>query len=321
MKFQEGDFLETKEGLIFDVKGFIHPKDRVISYLRYFPSDEGGRVKDGRRYEKIYDLGKRRNFLKENYPFFLFYDEYFHRELSGVPFKRIKKTYKPRDFLKELSEKENLSDFESETLKLCELISQRSGVDFENLGISGSLLVGLESKTSDIDVLVYGRKNSLKIYKILRELRDEGTLIPYFGERLKRICKLRWEKVTPKLMKMERRKLLHGIFEDREYFLRLLSREDFRYSEVEFIPLKKCKVRAKITDDSNGIFTPCSYEVGDCSDERIKYLKSFRGRFTEQVFRGDEVFAFGMLEEVRFEKRCYHQLIMGDRGDFLERVD
>jgi predicted nucleotidyltransferase len=33
----EGDFIETKDGIIFDVKGFLHPADRIIAYIRYIP--------------------------------------------------------------------------------------------------------------------------------------------------------------------------------------------------------------------------------------------------------------------------------------------
>ena len=33
----EGDFIETKDGIIFDVKGFLHPINRTIAYIRYVP--------------------------------------------------------------------------------------------------------------------------------------------------------------------------------------------------------------------------------------------------------------------------------------------
>ena len=35
----EGDFLETKEDMIFDVKGLSHPPNRIIAYVRYIPID------------------------------------------------------------------------------------------------------------------------------------------------------------------------------------------------------------------------------------------------------------------------------------------
>jgi len=41
VRAREGDFLETLEGLIFDVKGLLHPDARVIAYLRYLPDPHG----------------------------------------------------------------------------------------------------------------------------------------------------------------------------------------------------------------------------------------------------------------------------------------
>ncbi len=45
---REGDFIETHEGLVFDVKGLVHPPERVIAFLRYYPSPKGKRKRDGK---------------------------------------------------------------------------------------------------------------------------------------------------------------------------------------------------------------------------------------------------------------------------------
>jgi len=51
-KAREGDFIETFEGLIFDVKGLIHPPNRIIAFLRYFPDEKGERKKNSKRYRR-----------------------------------------------------------------------------------------------------------------------------------------------------------------------------------------------------------------------------------------------------------------------------
>ena len=43
----EGDFVETIDSLIFDVKGFLHPPDRTIVYLRYVADPSGERQRQG----------------------------------------------------------------------------------------------------------------------------------------------------------------------------------------------------------------------------------------------------------------------------------
>ena len=53
----EGDYLLTKNSrLYFDVKGIHHPDDRKISFIRFYPSKEGDRIKNCKMYKKIYAL-------------------------------------------------------------------------------------------------------------------------------------------------------------------------------------------------------------------------------------------------------------------------
>ena len=48
----EGDYIETKnDQLIFDVKGILHPKDRKICFIRFYPDSDGDRIKDSKRYK------------------------------------------------------------------------------------------------------------------------------------------------------------------------------------------------------------------------------------------------------------------------------
>jgi len=95
VRVREGDFLETVEGLIFDVKEIVHPPDRVIAYLRYFESPSGDRVRDGKRYFKVYSLSDRERFLRERYAHYIYYDRVFDEWLEGVPSNLIAKIYKP----------------------------------------------------------------------------------------------------------------------------------------------------------------------------------------------------------------------------------
>ena len=44
------DFIYTSDDLYFASTNYIHPKDRVISFLRYIPDPKGDRQKDGKRW-------------------------------------------------------------------------------------------------------------------------------------------------------------------------------------------------------------------------------------------------------------------------------
>ena len=69
----EGDYLETKENhLFFDIKGYLHPRDRKICFLRFFPEQNGERIKEGKKYKKIYSLEERYLKIREKYPQYFF---------------------------------------------------------------------------------------------------------------------------------------------------------------------------------------------------------------------------------------------------------
>ena len=91
----EGDFIETTENYFFDVKGFSHPKDRVIAFLRYYPDSNGDRVRNKTNsvYRKVYALRKRYSILKELAPQYLYDDPISGIQLQAVPLHKIKKVY------------------------------------------------------------------------------------------------------------------------------------------------------------------------------------------------------------------------------------
>ena len=125
----EGDYIETKkDGLIFDVKGIFHPKERKIAFIRFYPTPQGDRKKEGKKYAKIYDLKERYAFLKENYPKYLFFSKELDMELQGVKNEDIKTIYTQRDHFKELQEENNLSKVEKHSQLLCEFFINEGNV-------------------------------------------------------------------------------------------------------------------------------------------------------------------------------------------------
>ena len=81
MKLREGDFIETFDGNIFDVKGLVHPSDKVIAFIRYTPDQKGERKRDGTIYRKMYPLSERYQLLRERFPQYLIHDPVFNEWL------------------------------------------------------------------------------------------------------------------------------------------------------------------------------------------------------------------------------------------------
>jgi len=334
VRAREGDFLETVEGLIFDVKGLIHPPDRVIAYLRYLESPLGDRLKGGRRYAKIYPLSERERILRENYPHYIYYDRVFDEWLEGVPSNLIAKIYKPEERVSELLTKSELDSFEFQALKFLCTLRDHSNVPWGSIGLSGSILANLYTSESDIDVIVYGRRSCLTIYDSLRELVCEGRsgFAPYSLNDLKRLHEFRSKDTLmsfEKFYEAERRKASQGKFFGRDFFVRFVlewGENDESYGDRLYRNAGYARIKARIEDDSESIFTPCKYVIsgvkvleGGAGFQPPREVVSFRGRFCEQARRGEWVIAQGKVERViERDGSEYYRIILGNKpSDFM----
>ena len=316
----EGFFIESIERLIFDVKGLIHPPDRIIAYVRYVPDPNGERIRDGTRYKKIYSLREREEFLRKNYPVYIYFDNFFNRSFEAVPKSRIKIIYNPCERLKEIMlNSEN--KLERTALRLIKFLSS-SGVDIEALGISGSLLVKMHTRSSDIDVIVYGEKEGMLIYDYLKEnMYYNGYIRRYNQDELIKLYKFRSKDTNIPLnlfLNIEKRKILQGTIGKTDFYIRLVKRPkeiDEWYGKNRYYQLKKVEIIARVIDDKDSIFTPCTYKVNDVrilsgnSPYKIREIISFRGRFCEQAIRGEKVFARGTAEVVN---NSFIRVIVGE---------
>jgi predicted nucleotidyltransferase len=86
--------------------------------------------------------------------------------------------------------------------------------------------------------------------------------------------------------------------------------------------LGQARIRARVLDDADALFTPCVYGIeqvtseGSCLSGAVREIISFRGRFSEQARGGEWIIAQGSLERVT-EKRGekYLRLVLGEHPD------
>ena len=325
----EGHYLETAEGLFFAVKGHLHPPRRTIAYLRYLPHEAGSRERDGRRYRRVYHFPEQEEILRRQYPHYLFYDPVYGRELQGVPLRQQRHVYSPRRGLAALRRSGVGGPAEDDTLLLASLLHERAGVDWACLGVSGSLLIGLSTPASDIDLIVYGAENGRAVQRALRELfAEQGEVRPLVGDGVRRLyrsrlpdTRMRWAD----FLRHERRKVNQGTCRGREYFIRFVKEADEmgeRYGERRYRKLGRARIRGRIADDADALFTPCLYRVervtadGDPLPGTVQEITSFRGRFSEQARVGEWVVAQGTLERVTERSGGeYLRLVLGEHPD------
>jgi len=328
MKAREGDLLQTLDGNIFDVKGLVHPPDKVIAFIRFTPDPKGERQRNNIRYMKVYPLHERYALLRKKFPQYLVIDPVFNQWLCEVPTEMVKEHYEPTRCLSQLRRKRAYEELEEQTVELARLLHKNAGVNWSALGVSGSLLVGLYTPTSDIDLLVYGSKSGQRVYNTLKSLvKDEASHVKSYNEQeLRTLFDFRSKDTAMRFedfVRTESRKVLQGKFHQRDYFIRCVKEWNEiseHYGSVHYEPCGEAKIRATIADDTQKIFTPCTYRINDVETlegegvEPLREIISFRGRFCEQARKGEKVLARGMVERVqKFDEEEYFRLILGNK--------
>jgi predicted nucleotidyltransferase len=334
MKAREGDVIETTSRVFFDVKGLLHPADRVVAFIRYFPDEHGKRKKAGRVYAKVYSLPKRYALLKERFPQYLYYDPVFDEMLCEIPAQDVKRCHKPAERLDELRSSRETDALERKSVQLVELLREEANVRWDALGISGSVLVGLHTLKSDLDIMVYGSQNCLKIHSALEALlmRDHSQLKPYSRAELKKLFDFRSKDTAmtfEDFVRTESKKVLQGKFVKTDYFVRFVkdwNEIDEKYGDIQYKNVGYARIKATVIDDAEAIFTPCAYRVANVTPvegprhKTVKEIVSFRGRFCEQAKAGEDVIAQGKIERVTDTRDGseYFRLLVGNNyEDFI----
>ncbi|MFW9798927.1 MAG: nucleotidyltransferase domain-containing protein [Candidatus Thorarchaeota archaeon] len=322
----EGYFVVADEALVFEVKGVVHPADRLIAYLRYIPDNDGNRQsKDGTRFSKIYGLKDREQYLREKYPEYLWSDKKRGRVFQSVPFDCIDYVLSPIDGLRQLRDLgAHLTHLEEASRVLAQVFVEHARIDWSDIGLTGSQLVGLSTADSDIDLVVYGSGPSRRLHSVLKYDVDQLPGIRrYSDERLEKHVEFRWmtlSKWRSVLQVIESKKAFQGVFNSIDFFVRAvkLPREmDYRYEDLTVRSQGIQETRCLVIDDSNSIFTPCIYLVQCDESPDVKRLISYRGRFAEHASSGSYVRARGRLEVVdnNSSGESYHQLVLGENPE------
>jgi predicted nucleotidyltransferase len=327
-ELREGCLIESVEDVIFDVKGLVHPPDKVIAFPRFIPDKKGSRIRNGVRYGKVYGISERFAFLEKAIPKYVVHDPVFDERLCEVPLENVKKVYSPVEGLKRLKRSENLDGLEGAALQCLKILREKAKVPWNCLGVSGSLLVGLHTEKSDIDPVIYGVENCRKVHSALQELLEECDT-PFRRYSLKDLRVLFDFRSKDTAMSfedfvaIESRKVFQGRFLGRDYFIRFVKAPgevDEKYGEIHYSNVGYGKIEAVVVDDSEAIFTPCKYKIEDVKvveGPRLKPIMeivSFRGRFCEQARKDERVIAQGKIEHVKDYRKGeeYYRLLIGN---------
>lgn len=329
----EGFALESRDGLVFTVKGHVHPPGTTVAYLRYAPDPEGTRQRDGVRYRRLYAFGEQLEELSRHGRDYLVDDPVFGVTLQVVPDEHVRRVHDPRARLRELYEQGPRDDVEAAALAVGELLARESGLPADCVGLTGSLLFGLHEPASDVDLVVYGAAEGRAVRDaLLRSLPDPASplRLPDASELAALGAAHRADTPLPPedFVRLQARKVNESRFAGRSVFVRFvkLPRETYeRYGDPRYEAAGAATLQARVADDRDGLFSPCAYRVESVAaldgtvPPELDEIVSFRGRFAEQARTGERVEARGAVERVRWaDGRISARLTVGGtRGDYL----
>ncbi|MEM0027344.1 MAG: hypothetical protein QXT53_06930 [Ignisphaera sp.] len=326
----EGFYLLLRDKSIFYVKGVSHPPNKVVAFPKYIPRSDGDRIHpSGLRYAKIPGVDNETMYLLNSYPRYIAHDSFFCRPVPTVPLSDIETVLNPLEKAEEILSYRAVEDDVIRSVREFILLANEVG-GVRNIGISGSILADLHTRDSDIDIVVYGWRDSIKMYRFLQDVVNDKSLgfAKYSGDALRELYRERVSE-TPipfeKFAEIESKRVLEGLFRGRKYFIRLVKEpeKDDMYSSYTCTKIGVATLKLRIEDDSDSIFTPCRYKVEveefiEGTITNVEEVYSLRGRFNEIAKKGDIVLARGSVELLRYgDGPTKYRLYVGDTGDFI----
>lgn len=321
------DFIETKEGLIFAVVSYHHPKDMFIAFLRYYPHREGERVRGDTRYKKAGGTEESFHYLEKNHPEYIFHSDITTSRLQGVPLERIGKTYHPPEGLRKIYH-DPTSPLDKKMIALSEFFDE---IPMEMKGVTGSSLLDLAGDASDIDFVIYGLENHGRALDKLRDaFKTGGPIQPMSQGQWEAAFDKRYPQGAPlafeEFLWHEKRKCHKAMIEGTVFDILLVRDRDEimgSFGDSTFKRLELTTIQCIVRDDTLAFDSPSVYGVKCPEDDDVLEVVSYTHTYAGQAREGEEIEVAGYLEEVRGAKD-YRRVVVGTTreapGEYIKVV-
>jgi len=303
----------------------MHPRERVLTFPKYLFTGKGA----WRGYERLvtkYDvdhiykaIDKFKWLLKE----YLVPLPSFNRKLFSVPVKYIIKHYMPETWLIK-AKRRYLDPLEDKALRLAMELSDVSGIPLDSFGVTGSILIGIHNLTlSDINLVVYGRKEAEEVRSSLREyLHRRGKLRGLSNNEILTLAlNVSKSRAIPLhyAVKLYEHRWRRGFFEGVPFSVNPVPKVTelpSLYADVTFYPLVPVTVKVKVRKDLS-LFYPPACEVSNVTFiegpkiEPLLKVISYEGLYSDIMIEGYELLVRGLLQRVKEGSRTYYCVTVG----------
>jgi len=320
----DGDTCIAKEGFIFNVFGYEHPKDRIFAFLKYIPH-KFRTLFNVRFLERTWKYGRTRLFraeklytpqnyqvfletLRSNFPDYVYSCPFRGKEVVSVPLRSVKRVYVPWECLRFLTKLKRKDRLQKMTLDFVSLLSSESSIAIEDFGVHGSVALHMHTPKSDIDIVVYGSQNFRKLEKTMDKFVEAETLSYISNNRL------------------DSARRYKGRYRNKIFMYNAVRRPDeinSKYGEFNYTPITPVEFCCRVKDDSEAMFRPAIYKIEDYKPanpssalpkERIPEIAvSMIGCYRNVARQGDKIKVSGMLERVENLEtgEIFHQVVVG----------
>ena len=347
LNLRDRDSILTQEGLLFRVFGYSHPPNKYVCDAEYasaviFTSKDPRAPRTGgsQNFYKFYNDEGMKLVLK-SFPQYTFFHKMLGLTVLGVnpDGAEVRKPEKRLAELMETAPKDSLVDA---TQRVLNTMLKQSGLSIGNFGVFGSMLHGFHHPDfSDIDLVVYGRKENAKMRKVLETLyADDASGFKNEFSNPDVMKGKRWLYQNLKVKEFlwhQRRKQIYGLLNDAK---------SGRITKAEFEPVKAwseitseydpdarivqkgwVKLKARVVDDAEAPFIPSIYvikplEVFSGPKEALEAVRifSYMEEFRLQAKNDEVVYVEGNLEEVVSPKCGFHQVTLTYCPCYYEQV-
>lgn len=348
LRLRDRDAIVSKEGLVFRVFGYSHPCESFVCEAEYasseiFQSDnpKALRTGNGKVFYKFYeDEGWK--FIQNNFPRYMIPYETLSRQVVGARWNDIFEVRIPDLVLQLLMRAPPEDDLLEAMQDVIKVMLKSSTLHFEDFGVFGSLLHGFyHPRFSDIDLIIYGRKNLAKLRKTVAELCEtDSSRFKNEFETDQAIADKNWrfKNLSPEEYTWhQRRKLIYTIFDDPKSGRTIKTEfepvKDWKEIQNEYNPTNRIvqkgwtRLTARVTDDSDGPFIPSVYAIdpleiveGSRNAVEAKRVISYIEEFRAQACRDETVEVIGNLEEIKTSEGSWLQVALTYCPRYYEQV-
>ncbi|MBU4222107.1 MAG: DNA polymerase subunit beta [Euryarchaeota archaeon] len=294
------DFIITDDDWIFAVADYCHD-DGIRSVLRYVPDPNGSRGTH-KKYRK-YDFDDAFTFMSSARPEWV-------KDVHVVPWERVKHLLAPD---------RELPAIMKEHPKVGDIVKTLStGVKQDKMGVTGSLLAGLQIGSSDIDFIVYGN-SWFTARDILARAKLEKDQISEISEEMwheiynKRRPELSFDEFLIHELRKGNRGMVDGTYFD------LLYVRDWE----DIVPCRRgvdiapATIEATVTNADFSFDSPAIYKI---DHPEISYVLSYTHTYAGQALVGERIEARGMVEVLGDIKRLVVGTTREPKGEWMRSL-